>query len=510
MLLGDDLRAARAELAQAEARGRSMPRKRRDGVDQRLMEVAHTREETERRFAEHGRERERLSGACSPPAPRWTGSRCGVGVGGRQRRSAARADRALGARPRVAAVQPASGLRGRLARKLGELEAELERWRPSARRGSTRSLPGSSPSARRPSAASRARRPKPVEASARARTARGRDGGRDRRARGRGGRARRGARAERRRGRAGARPRAPAPLAAGAATRLRGRLDVEPGYEAAVAAALGGLLGAAIVLDGRRGRAAMARAAGDEGGRASCAGARARRITAGAPPVRAPSGCSTACEPAADAADVANALLADAWVVDSLGALPTEFSGIAVTRAGIAYDGRRGEVRRLPAGGGEQDLAERNRLAGRSRPTSRPRRAAARRGARGRDARGGGRGRARGEPRESSRPRGATRAGRAGSRGRGAPLRLARRAAPRARRRAPRQRAAQLEAEIAAERHVADRLAERAARASGAGHGLERSLERDRPRCPRASGPGGDAGRTRRPCRSGARASSRS
>src|SRR4051812_42658372 len=59
-LLGDDLRAARAELSEAE-RSASAARALRDGVDTRLMEVAQAREEIERRFAERGRRRELLS-----------------------------------------------------------------------------------------------------------------------------------------------------------------------------------------------------------------------------------------------------------------------------------------------------------------------------------------------------------------------------------------------------------------------------------------------------------------
>ena len=105
VLLGDDLRAARAELAGAEGTA-AAARKRRDGVDQRLMDVAHTREETERRFAERGRERERLSDAGLRRPRRGGPDLPARGVGGRERRSAARAGRALGPRARVAAVEP--------------------------------------------------------------------------------------------------------------------------------------------------------------------------------------------------------------------------------------------------------------------------------------------------------------------------------------------------------------------------------------------------------------------
>ena len=65
----------------------------------------------------------------------------------------------------------------------------------------------------------------------------------------------------------------------GAGDALAGRLDVEPGYEAAVAAALGGLLGAAIVPTVGEGERAMVEA-GDEGGRALVRG-RTRRAESG-------------------------------------------------------------------------------------------------------------------------------------------------------------------------------------------------------------------------------------
>ena len=265
------------------------------------------------------------------------------------------------------------------------------------------------------------------------------------------------------------------------ATRLAGRLDVEPGYEAAVAAALGGLLGAAIVPTIGEGEQAMVEA-GEEGGRALVRGRTRRAETAGAPGAGAERLLDRV-RPSADAADVANALLADAWVVDSLTALPAEFSGLAVTRAGIAYDGRRGEVRRLPGGGGEQDLAERNRLAGlesevetATRQLDEARQAAMREAAaaaaleesresveaRGRDAR-----RAAQEAEEEAR-RFAWLADQRRERGDG----------PEAARRA------QLEAEIAAERHVADRLAAERARHGARVAALEDSLKRDRSALP--------------------------
>src|SRR5205823_1292698 len=55
------------------------------------------------------------------------------------------------------------------------------------------------------------------------------------------------------------------------------------------------------------------------------------------------------------------ALLADAWVVDDLAALPADFAGVAVTRAGRAWSTTLRELRQVAAGGAERLLAERNR-----------------------------------------------------------------------------------------------------------------------------------------------------
>src|SRR4029450_11264775 len=60
-LMGDDLLELRRELAAAEQSSASA-RTRRDELERELMGVAQAREEPERSFAEHGREREELAG----------------------------------------------------------------------------------------------------------------------------------------------------------------------------------------------------------------------------------------------------------------------------------------------------------------------------------------------------------------------------------------------------------------------------------------------------------------
>ena len=60
----------------------------------------------------------------------------------------------------------------------------------------------------------------------------------------------------------------------------------------------------------------------------------------------------------ASAEPLARVLLADVTVVDEL---PPTFDGVAVTKEGLVYDGRIGELRRVPSGGEDRILSERNR-----------------------------------------------------------------------------------------------------------------------------------------------------
>ncbi len=58
--------------------------------------------------------------------------------------------------------------------------------------------------------------------------------------------------------------------------------------------------------------------------------------------------------------ELAGHLLADAWVVERLEQLPSDFAGIAVTRSGRVWFAPWGEVRQLSEGGTERVLARRN------------------------------------------------------------------------------------------------------------------------------------------------------
>jgi chromosome segregation protein len=142
---------------------------------------------------------------------------------------------------------------------------------------------------------------------------------------------------------------------------LADALDVRPGYERAVAAALGGLLRAGLV-EGVRDAEALLDAAGAEGGRALITGdlapgpARATR-----PPAPGARHICEFVDGEQHELEVARRLLWNAWVVEEIRNLPPGFDGTAVTRDGRVWHGRHRELRQAPEGGEERVLAERNR-----------------------------------------------------------------------------------------------------------------------------------------------------
>ena len=149
--------------------------------------------------------------------------------------------------------------------------------------------------------------------------------------------------------------------APGGAPALADALGAEPGFELALAAALGPRLRAAVAADrdeaarlldaaGRDGGAALVAPSGDDArddGRAPAPGA-----------VRLADHVRTGDGPAAR---LAGALLAGVWVVDDLGAIADGFTGVAVTRDGRVWSPAARELRQVPAGGEDRVLAERNR-----------------------------------------------------------------------------------------------------------------------------------------------------
>lgn len=142
------------------------------------------------------------------------------------------------------------------------------------------------------------------------------------------------------------------------ASALAQKLGVEPGYELALAAVLGRRLRAAIVEDLPHGHQFLD-GVGPDGGSAMLAG-KARPASGNAPTPDAQRLLDKLqIESIAEA--VAGPLLTDVWVVDSLEALPSDFAGVAVTRAGRVFFAATGELRQAPSGGEQRVLAEKNR-----------------------------------------------------------------------------------------------------------------------------------------------------
>ncbi len=148
--------------------------------------------------------------------------------------------------------------------------------------------------------------------------------------------------------------------APGGARSLADGLRAEPGYELALAAVLGPRLRAAVAASLPEARELL-EGAGKDGGVAFVATDRAGRPElAPGPPTGVPL-IDVVAWSDATVETLAKRLLAGVWVVDEL---PEAFDGTAVTREGLVYDGSSGELRRVPAGGEDRVLAERNRRDG--------------------------------------------------------------------------------------------------------------------------------------------------
>jgi chromosome segregation protein len=146
--------------------------------------------------------------------------------------------------------------------------------------------------------------------------------------------------------------------APGGARALSEQLQVEPGYELALAAALGPRLGAGVVDSVPSGERLLD-GAGEEGGYVLVTEAGAE-TKAGSSPVPGAELLLDRVTADAAAAALARRLLAGVWVVDSLAAVPSDFPGVAVTRAGRVWRPGSGELRQAPAGGAERVLEQRN------------------------------------------------------------------------------------------------------------------------------------------------------
>ncbi len=149
--------------------------------------------------------------------------------------------------------------------------------------------------------------------------------------------------------------------APGGAVALADGLSAEPGYELALTAALGPRLRAAVAADVAEGERLLDRA-GRDGGAALVA-----PTDGAAGPGTAPADGAerlidhVKLDGDAPSRRLAERLLADVWVVDSVEGLAEDFAGVAVTRGGRVWSAGTCELRQVPAGGEDRVLAERNR-----------------------------------------------------------------------------------------------------------------------------------------------------
>ncbi|HEX3909413.1 MAG TPA: AAA family ATPase [Solirubrobacteraceae bacterium] len=145
-------------------------------------------------------------------------------------------------------------------------------------------------------------------------------------------------------------------------------LRVGDGYELALAAALGGRLDAAVVEDVAGAESLLDRVGPDGGtalltAAASASGRGGTGVEGAHPQLTMPAGAERLLDLLSGPPEVlalARRLLSDAWVVERLEDLPSDFGGIAVTRAGRVWFAAWGEVRQLSEGGTERVLARRN------------------------------------------------------------------------------------------------------------------------------------------------------
>ncbi len=160
---------------------------------------------------------------------------------------------------------------------------------------------------------------------------------------------------------------------AGAPRALSDVLQIKPGYELALAAALGGRLDAALVRD-MEGARTLLDDVGPDGGAALLAGEAASEDDAsldeerqghiekptGKPPAPGALPLVELLGGSGSALALAHRLLADAWVVERLEDVGEGFRGVASTRAGRVLFAGWGELRQVTEGGAERVLARRN------------------------------------------------------------------------------------------------------------------------------------------------------
>ena len=361
-LARDDVRRARADLAEAESRS-AAARSERDEAERLLTAVAERREAAEEAFAAQSRLREELQGRLF--GARSAAERIGIrlerardqahAAGERRERRAAQlalleeqlrsSERPADPDGRIAELeQELAGLEEARERRLGDRLAELEEQRREAERRrdelaeTAAGLRAELEAAEHATEAARVRRREVERASEDARA--------------------KAAKAASELGQVERLLRASMPAPEGVEALADG-IEVEEGYEGALATVLGPRLAAGIVEDVPAGERLLD-AAGDSGGTALVR-SRARGRAAGRAPSPGAQRLLAHVKPSRQFARLAERLLANVWIVDSLDAVSEYFDGVAVTRSGRVLDASRGELSQAPPGGAERLLAERGR-----------------------------------------------------------------------------------------------------------------------------------------------------
>jgi chromosome segregation protein len=358
-LAGDAARSARLTRSEAE-REAAAARTGRDDAERLLAAVARRREEAEEAFAAHSRERERLQGRLY--AARSAADRIAMRLERVREQGAAAEERrkrrlhqlellesqTAGAEAetapeeeRISALEAElqeldAGLEARLARELEGLrtEGDAARKRSGEIKDAVRRARAALDQAEMAAGEARAVR-REAERAAEAARARAASVGADLAA-------------------ANRFVRSVAPAGARA---LAEGLHVEPGYELALAAALGPRLSASVV-DSLAAGEKLLDSAGSDGGSVLVERAAPRPGAAPGAPVAGAEPLLDHVRPEPALRELAQRLLASVWVVDSLAALPRDARPVAVTRAGRLFDAGSGLLVQAPAGGAERLLEE--------------------------------------------------------------------------------------------------------------------------------------------------------
>jgi chromosome segregation protein len=364
-LVASAARTAKVALADAEGRARGA-RGERDEAERLLADVARRREEAEGAFAAHSRERERLQETLF--GARAAAERIAMRLERAQEQGRVAEERARRRQHRLELLgRQAEAQPDPPAERISALERELERLERSREERRRRELEGLEAEL----ANKRERLESLEEALAEGRRALGATESAVEEARAARRRAESAAEAARSRAaRIGAElaaverlVRAAGFAPAGARTLAEG-LRAEAGYEAALAAALGARMAAAVVDDLPAGERLLD-ASGDDGATALVS-SRAHGRPVGHAPGPGARRLVAHVRPEAGLARLAERLLGDVWVVASLDSISASFRGVAVTRSGRILDASSGELSQAPAGGAEallERLARREELA---------------------------------------------------------------------------------------------------------------------------------------------------